>query len=127
MKLDHFAISSNSEQEAENFFSNLLGLEKTRSFSVPADLMEQFFGIKKEQKILRFEGSDIAAEVFINKEKSKNTDIFTHICLVIENRDELIQNANKMGFPVIKVPRKNADSYYLFLKDSFGNIYEIKE
>jgi len=127
MKLDHFAISSNSEEDAEDFFSNLLGLEKTRSFTVSADLMEKFFGVKKEQKILRFEGTDIAAEVFINKEKNKSTDIFTHVCLAIENRDILIQKAKKRGYHFTKVPRKNSPSYYLFLKDRFGNIYEIKE
>jgi catechol 2,3-dioxygenase-like lactoylglutathione lyase family enzyme len=127
MKLEHFAVSSNSEEDAEDFFSNLLGLEKTRSFTVSADLIEKFFGIEKEQKLLRFEGTNVAAEVFINKEKSKSTDIFTHVCLVIENRDELIQKAKKRGYPVIKVPRKNGPSYYLFLKDKFGNIYEIKE
>ena len=38
MKLEHTALTYRSAQEADNFFSGLLGLEKLREFTIPRDL-----------------------------------------------------------------------------------------
>ena len=127
MKIEHIAVGCNSEEEADKFFIDLLGLKKVRSKSVPADLMEKFFGVKKEQKFVVYGKNDANFEVFITNDKSKAKDVFTHSCLVIENRDEFVNKAFSMGFNVVKVLRKNGSGYYLFIKDSFQNLYEIKE
>ncbi|UCD00508.1 MAG: hypothetical protein JSV23_06340 [Promethearchaeota archaeon] len=66
-------------------------------------------------------------EVFITNDNSKANDVFTHSCLLIENRDVFVNTASSMGFDVVKVPRKESEGYYLFIKDSFHNLYEIKE
>ena len=124
--LEHIAIASNSESNSDHFFIELLGLKKTRSFTGSADLMEKFFGISKEQKILRYEKESLSIEVFITDDDSKAHDIFTHVCLLIENRDDFVNRANSMGYDTIKVPRKDGDGYYLFIKDFFHNLYEIK-
>ena len=68
----------------------------------------------------------LSIEVFITDDKSKAIDKFTHMCLVIEDRAKLIDMARQMNYEVIKVPRKDSDVFYLFLKDKFGNLYEIK-
>ncbi len=127
MKIDHVAVGSNSEQDADKFFIELLGLKKTRSFTVSADLMEKFFGVKNEQLIVRYGNSSLSFEVFITNNTEKARDNFTHPCLSIENRDEFLNKASSLGFPIIKVPRKDSDNYYLFIKDLFDNLYEIKE
>ena len=101
-------------------------MDKVRNFFVSSDLMNQFFEVMKEQKIIRYESQKISAEVFITDDKSTSKDIFTHICLTVDNRDEFVNKANKMGYKVNKVPRKDKDSYYLFVKDNYGNLYEIK-
>lgn len=127
MKIEHVAVGSNSEQDADKFFMSLLGLEKTRSFTVSSDLMEQFFGVKKEQQIIRYEDDNVSFEVFITKDDQKTHDIFTHSCLLLEDRDSFVENALSLGFSVTKVPRKESEGYYLFVKDSFNNLYEIKK
>lgn len=126
MKIEHLAVSSNSEEDSDNFFIKLLGLKKLRSFVVSSDLMEQFFKVKKEHKVIRYGNEEVSIEVFITDDKSKVLDKFTHICLVIEDRAKLINTARQMNYEVIKVPRKNSDVFYLFLKDKFDNLYEIK-
>jgi len=126
MKLIHFAVASNSEEESNKFFTKLLNLKETRDFSVPANLIEKFFEVKKEQRIIRYESENIVAEVFITEDQSKRKDTFTHICLEVENRDKMVKEARELGFKVIKIPRENGEGYYLFIRDSFGNIYEIK-
>jgi len=127
MKIEHIAIASPSEKEADKFFIELLGLKKVRTFSVPINLMEAFFGLKKEQEVIRYENEDLSVEVFITNDNSRSKDIFTHSCLLVKNRDELVEKASLMRFTVIKIPRKNDNEYYIFIKDAFQNLYEIKE
>ena len=126
MKIEHFAVSSNNEEDSDRFFIELLDMKKERAFAVSEDLMEQFFGVRKEQKIVRYGNDDVSVEAFITNNNSKVIDKFTHICLIIEGREKLIEKAKQLNFEVIKVPRKNTDGFYLFLKDHFGNLYEIK-
>ncbi len=126
LKIEHIAVSSNSEEEADEFFSDLLELKKERDFVVSEDLMEQFFNIKKAQRIIRYENEDLSVEAFITDDKNQALDRFTHTCLIVEDRTRLIERAKKLNFEVIQVPRKNKDGFYLFLKDSYGNLFEIK-
>lgn len=126
MKIEHLAVSSNSEEDSDNFFIKLLGLKKLRSFAVSSELMEQFFKVKKEHRVIRYGNEEVSIEVFITDDKSKAIDKFTHMCLEIEDRAKLIDTARQMNYEVIKVPRKNSYVFYLFLKDKFGNLYEIK-
>ncbi|MHA1678812.1 MAG: VOC family protein [Promethearchaeota archaeon] len=126
MNIEHFAIASNSEGDSDTFFMNLLGLKKERTFEVSEELMEKFFGIKKKQQIVRYANQLIAFEVFITNDESKSKDIFTHVCIKVKDREKLIQNCQKLGFKYVKVPRKDSEGYYLFIKDNFGNLFEIK-
>lgn len=127
MDIEHIAIASNSEDDSDKFFVNLLGLRKSRSSIVSTDKMEKFFGVSKEQDVIRYENAKMSVEVFVTNDDSKARDIFTHACLLVDNRDDLVNKAKSMNFPVIKFPRTDSDSYYLFIKDNFHNIYEIKE
>jgi len=126
LKIEHIAVSSNSEENADVFFMDLLELKKERDFVVPEDLMEQFFNVKKAQRIIRYENEDLSIEAFITDDKNQARDRFTHTCLIVEDRIRLIERAKKLNFKVIKVPRKNSEGFYLFLKDSYGNLFEIK-
>ncbi|MDX1799269.1 MAG: hypothetical protein R3255_11520 [Candidatus Lokiarchaeia archaeon] len=127
IKFEHMAVGYNSEEEADKFFVDLLGLNKIRSKSVPYDLMEKFFGINQEQKFVVYGKDDFNFEVFITNDMSKAKDLFTHSCLLIKNRDEFVNRATSMDFDVVKVPRNDGIGYYLFIKDAFQNLYEIKE
>ena len=126
MKIEHIAVSSNSEEKADEFFIELLGMKKERDFVVPEDLMKQFFNVKKEQRIIRYENEDMSVEAFITDDNNQAHDKFTHTCLIVEDRIRLIEKAKKLNLEVIQVPRKNTDGFYLFLKDFYGNLFEIK-
>ena len=96
-KIEHIALASNSEEESDRFFIELLGLEQIRNFSVSEELMEKFFEIKKEQQIIRYSNENLDIEVFITKDDSKSSDNFTHVCLVIQDRDKFVEKAKEMG------------------------------
>jgi hypothetical protein len=127
MKIEHIAVGYNSEVESDKFFVDLFGLKKIRTKSVPAELMDKFFGVKKEHTFVVYGNDDSNFEVFITNDRSKTKDVFTHSCLLIEKRDNFVNKAISMGYDIEKVPRKDGDGYYLFIKDSFQNLYEIKE
>ncbi len=127
MKLEHIALGYNSEEEADKFFIELLGMKKLRNKAVSAELMEAFFGVKRDNTFVVYGNEDISFEIFITEDKSKARDLFTHSCILINNRDEFVDKATSMGFEVIKVPRQDGNGYYLFIRDSFHNLYEVKE
>lgn len=126
MKIEHIAVASNTIEDSDKFFSELLGLRKVKDFLLPLDLTEKIFEINKEQRIVRYSNDNLIAEIFITDDNSKAKDIFTHPCVIVENREKLIEKATSMGFPIIKALRKDRDDYILFIKDFFGNLYEIK-
>jgi catechol 2,3-dioxygenase-like lactoylglutathione lyase family enzyme len=127
MKNEHIAVGYNSENESDKFFVDLLGLKKIRLKSIPLELRDKVFGVKREYAFVIYGNEDLSFEVFITNDNSKAKDVFTHSCLLIENRDEFVNKASSMGFDVAKVPRKESEGYYLFIRDSFHNLYEIKE
>ena len=126
MQIEHTAVASNSIEDSDKFFSELLGLEKVRDFLLPLNLTQKFFGVNKEQRLVRYSNDNISVEVFITDDNSKAKDIFTHQCIIVDNREDLIEKATSMGLEVIKALRKDRDDYILFIKDFFGNLYEIK-
>jgi len=127
MKVDHFAVAANSEKEADKFFIELLNLRKVRKFEVEAVLMEQLFNVARKTILIRYENDKIAAEIFITGDNSSSKDLFTHQCLLVEEKDLFLEKAQKLGYKSVKVPREEKNTYYLFIRDSFGNIYEIKQ
>jgi catechol 2,3-dioxygenase-like lactoylglutathione lyase family enzyme len=127
MEIEHIAVASNSEEDADKFFVGLLGLTKVRAKTVSADLIEKFFGISRAQKFILYRDDNSNFEIFITDDTTRARDIFTHTCIIVEDRDGLIQKGTLMGFKFTKVPRKDSNGYYLFVKDLYHNLYEIKQ
>ena len=126
IKVEHIAVAANSIEDSDRFFMELLGLKKTKTFTVSAELMEKFFGINKEHNFVRYQNDNLGVEVIITNDNSKVIDVFTHSCLIVDNREAFIKKSSSMGFKTIKVQRKDGEGYYSFVKDSFGNLYEVK-
>jgi catechol 2,3-dioxygenase-like lactoylglutathione lyase family enzyme len=128
IKLDHVAVAANSEEQADRFFVELLGLKRTRTASVPADMMNALFNtdLERETPMLRYAGDGLDFEVFITGDDSKALDPFTHCCLVVSDRDRFCQRARSMGLDVIRVPKPSGDAFVVFVTDFHGNRYEIK-
>ncbi|TFG03952.1 MAG: VOC family protein [Promethearchaeota archaeon] len=126
MKLEHIALASNSEEESDKFFIDLLGLDKVRTFKVSKDKMKQFFDVNDSHNFIRYEKEEFSVEVIITNKRKQVKDKFTHSCILVEDSIKFIQKAAAMGYDTIEVPRDGANGYYLFLRDNFGNLFEIK-
>jgi len=126
LKLEHIALASNSEEESDNFFIELLGLDKVKNFIVDKEKMSQFFNVNESHKFIRYQKREFSVEVIITNTMEKANDKFTDFCIIVEDSIKLIEKAEAMGYDTIKVPRGKDNGYYLFLRDTFGNLFEIK-
>ena len=126
MRVAHIALVSSSEEKANRFYKEALGLKELRSTVIPSTLSKSLFGIDREFKVIDFGNEDMKFEVFIADNAGevplKELD---HVCLEVENRETLLKKWEEMGFEVLRVPK--GDSFVIFFKDDDGNLFEIKE
>jgi catechol 2,3-dioxygenase-like lactoylglutathione lyase family enzyme len=126
MRIGHIALVSSSEEKANRFYKEALGLKEIRSTVILASLSKSLFGIDQEFKVIDFGNEQIKFEVFIgNHEEVFPLRKLDHICLEVEDREAFLIKCSGMGFEVLQVPK--GDSLVIFLKDGEGNLFEIKE
>jgi catechol 2,3-dioxygenase-like lactoylglutathione lyase family enzyme len=126
MRIGHIALVSSSEEKANRFYKDGLGLKELRSTIIPASLSKSLFGIDQEFRVIDFGNEQIKFEVFIvNHEGVLPSRKVDHICLEVEDREAFLKKCKEMGFEVPLVPK--GDSLVIFLKDGESNLFEIKE
>jgi len=119
----HIGIQYYDKEKAELFFTKILNMPKTRSFTVSEELSKKIFGISKDVNVDVYSNNNTIFEVFITEKKSKQ--YYEHICIEIDNKDEFVKKCKKYGLKpnIIKKGEKNL----LFVKDFANNLYEVKE
>ena len=125
MKLHHVAVVCSSKENADQFYEGILGLRKIKSFSLKKDLAEQIFDTARECQIILYGNEDFAIEVFIMSQKVGETISFEHLCLEVEDKEELLLRCKSKGLAVKRIPK--GDSLLTFIGDYDGNLFEIKE
>ena len=120
--LNHIALSSNSQNDADLFFNKILGIPLVKKFILSKNLANKIFKIPKDVEVLVYDNNKIRFEIFITD--NKNYTIFNHICLEINNKDELIKKCKESNINFFYVNK--GDKKLLFIKDTFGNLFEIK-
>ena len=123
MKLQHIALSVSDQQEVENFYINILGMEQIKNFVLRKELAADIFEINKETSVFLLQKDEVVFEIFITTEYRKQA--FDHVCFPIANREEIVNKAILNGYKVIRIEREIFD--LIFIKDKDGNIFEIKE
>jgi len=125
MKVRHYGLACRSEETAERFYENFLGLKKSERTTVPAALSGAFFGIPCDLAVLNFVGDEVRFEVFIHEGGRPAAGDPTHICLEVEDLEAFLERCRAMGVPVIRAPR--GERWITFVQDFDGNLFEIKE
>jgi len=123
MKLHHLALSIQNAIEIQHFYVNLLGFKLIREFTISAEWASKIFHINKSIQTFYLEGHGLALELFIDENKKQAN--FNHWCLSFPNREEFIAKVEEQNSTIIRIPRDAHD--LIFIKDSSGNIFEIKE
>ncbi|MFH1626217.1 MAG: VOC family protein [Pseudomonadota bacterium] len=124
MKLHHVAVVCSSEENADRFYGEILGLRKIKTSTLNKDLAERLFGVASEPQMILYENEDFAIEVFVTPLDPGKFTPFTHLCLAVEDRGEFLGRCQKAGLAVQQIPK--GDSLLGFVQDYDGNLLEIK-
>jgi len=121
----HVAVARRSERESDLFFVDLLGLERTRARDLAPELAGRIFGREVACRMVDYERGGIRFEVFVPADGQLGESGFGHVCLAVEDREELLARCDGYDPRVIRVLREGGD--IVFLEDRDGNLYEIQE
>jgi catechol 2,3-dioxygenase-like lactoylglutathione lyase family enzyme len=125
VKLNHTSVVCCSEERAERFYGEILGLERVKDFVIDKDLTRAIFDREGECRIIGYGSEAFTIEVFIPSpmpEAARRP--FVHICLEADDPEGLLATCEKEGLEVRRVPRGAKE--VCFVKDPDGNLFEIK-
>lgn len=125
MKLSHVALLCSSEQNADDFYRDILGLRRIKAFTLPRDLAGSIFGVESECPVLLYGNDQCQVEVFLANPSGETGPRFEHLCMEVEDRDAFMQSCQAANLEVSLVPK--GDRFLMFVKDFDGNLFEIKE
>jgi len=125
MRLNHVALVCGSEQNADVFYKDVLGLIKIKSFVISRDLAHRIFGIEREHRVLVYGNDRFTAEIFLAAQPPRPDTSLEHVCLEVEDREDFVKRCKSMHVEVNRIPK--GDALLTFVKDYDGNLFEIKE
>jgi len=125
MDLLHVALTASSEDGADGFYVDVLGLKKAEPKVLAAEISRALFGIDRELAIINYIGGSAHFEVFVCPAAAAPATRIEHTCIAVENLPELLRKCETFQVEIIRVPK--GESLITFIKDSDGNLFEIKE
>ena len=125
MNLIHIGLVSSSEERADRFFGDLLGLEKTRRSALSDDLAAQLFGIDKGCEIAYYAGGNVVFEVFFSENPEPTGRKISHTCIEVPKRAQFLERCRALGLGIREAPK--GEVVVVFVEDHDGNLFEVKE
>jgi catechol 2,3-dioxygenase-like lactoylglutathione lyase family enzyme len=125
MLLKHVGLTCSSEENADKFYRDLLGLKKSDPKTLASDLSKAIFNIEVQLEIINYMDQNTHFEVFITSLNEINSAQIAHQCLEIEYLSGFIDKCHALGVAVNVIPK--GEKTLTFVKDFDGNLFEIKE
>ena len=123
--MHHVALVCSSEKNADRFYMELLGLEKSVPKILSAELVRAIFNIESEMTVINYAGEKVRFEIFIADQGNAPDAIpLPHVCLEVKEIDKLVEKCRAMGFEVILAPK--GERILTFILDHDRNLFEIK-
>ena len=121
----HVGLVCSSEENADSFYGDLLGLKKAEPRMLPQTLSSAIFNIDTELKIINYSGNGSHFEVFIRSQGGKKEQPVEHVCIEVEDLAGFLKRGRAMNMRILQVPK--GDSLISFIFDPDGNLFELKE
>lgn len=121
----HVGVGASSREDADRFYGDLLGLERTPSKTLSAEQCEALFGVSEAMETMHYVGPGADVEVFVYPSFSLPVGQVTHACMAVGERDAFVQACRAAGFTVTEFPK--GDRVLVFVRDLDGNLYEVTE
>jgi catechol 2,3-dioxygenase-like lactoylglutathione lyase family enzyme len=125
MRIHHVGVVCRSEEDADRFYRDLLGLEKIRSFFVSVALSQGLFGLDRGFPAHTYGKGDLAVEVFVIEEGAVTHPHLHHTGLEVDDLKTFLQKCRDLGVQIMEVAKK--EKIVTMIKDFDGNLFEIKE
>ena len=124
MRLRHAGLTCSSEENSDQFYKDLLGLNKSAPKTLPADLSLAIFNLDTELKMINYMDDNVHFEIFIVKQFHAPQNRIDHLCLEVDDLDEFMAACRSMQVEIARIPK--GDKTLTFIKDFDGNLFEIK-
>jgi len=124
MFVKHVGLTCSSEANADQFYRDLLGLNKSGPKTLPADLSEAIFNFDAKLQIIDYTGEQVHCEIFITGPVDNRSRPIAHLCLEVNDLSEFIEKCNTLNVEIAQIPK--GDKTLAFIKDFDGNLFEIK-
>lgn len=124
MHLKHVALTSSSEEKANNFYTELLGLHNAEPKTLPSELSKAIFNLDSELVMINYQGEHVHFEVFITGHNQGNSRKIDHTCIEVDNLEGFLEKCRRLNVDVSRIPK--GDKTLIFIKDFDGNLFEIK-
>ena len=125
MDLLHVALTASSEDGADGFYVDVLGLKKAEPKVLPAEISRALFGIDRELTIINYTGESAHFEIFVCPAAPPQAARIEHACIAVESLPQFLRKCETSQVEIIRVPK--GESLITFIKDGDGNLFEIKE
>ena len=125
MRLKHVGLTCSTEDNADKFYQDRLGLNKSEPKTLPSDLSKAIFNLDAELPIINYMDRNVYFEIFITSENKSNNLKIEHLCLEVDDLTGFIDKCRSMNVEITQIPK--GDKTLTFIKDFDGNLFEIKE
>ena len=123
MLLKHIGLTCRSEENADKFYRDLLGLKKSEPKALSSDLSRAIFNFDAQLLLINYMDENIHFEIFVADQVDIPRDRIAHHCLEVGDMSEFIEKCRAMGVEVDLIPK--GDKTLTFIKDFDGNLFEI--
>ncbi len=124
MRLRHVALVYSSEQNADRFLVDVLGLAKSEGKILAREQAHAIFSLDRELRMVLYTSEGLQVEVFIDASHRGKIERIEHICLEVEDLPAFLARCEGAGMGVRRVPRRGR--LVTFVQDADGNLFEIK-
>ena len=124
MNVRHIGLACRSEENADRFYAEFLGLKKGDPKALPASISQSLFDIGADLPVINYADDRLHFEVFILAEDPRPIGPPAHVCLETDDLDSFLERARAMDVPVVRIPK--GSGWVTFIRDYDGNLFEIK-
>jgi hypothetical protein len=124
MLLKHVGLTCSSEDNADKFYLDLLGLNKSEPKTLPSDLSNAIFNIDAELQMINYTDENIHFEIFVSDQIDTLPNRIAHQCLEVKHLTDFIDKCRTLEVEVTMIPK--GEKTLTFIKDFDGNLFEIK-
>jgi catechol 2,3-dioxygenase-like lactoylglutathione lyase family enzyme len=123
MLLRHAGLTCSTEDNADKFYRDLLGLNKSEPKTLPSELSKAIFNLDVELPMINYLDDKIHFEIFVTNQLIPSQRQIAHLCLEVDDLSDFLENCRKLNVTINQIPK--GDKTLTFIKDFDGNLFEI--